>query len=174
MKYRQTDEYPLGSHSTTLWLGLLLLSAFSPVALFAPRQEAFEIVNAMLASTAAGIAVGYGPSAWSGLKKPITQLESGDALNIGIALSWSANAIMFGLLFWWRLTGKDSAVVDSAFNLYSRWTLITASFLHLSASGSVDGIVPLRAHLRAGLWTALGLAMGALVIAWAAPGVTRL
>lgn len=151
--------------SNVVWLGLTLWIGFLPFIYILPRQELFELLNAVVFAIASGVVIGYAPGVWEALRSDIRELRSGDALQIGIAIAWGATAFIFGILWWWRLTGKDSPIIDHGLNAFSRWVLITAGFLHLAASGSVDGRVPLRSYLRAGIMTALGLTMGAIVIA---------
>jgi hypothetical protein len=177
MKYRPTDAYeevPLSSRSTTLWFGLTLWALFIPVILFVDRQIAFEILNSMIFAVSGGVCAGYIFIAWNAAKKPISQMESGEALAIGVVVGWLATALVFGVLFLWRLAEKDSSLIDSGIALFSRYMLLTAGFLHISAAGSINGIVPLRAHLRSGILTAVGLAMGCAVLYFSTPGITRL
>jgi hypothetical protein len=148
-------------------LGLALWAGFIPFIFIFPRQELFELLNAVVFAIATGVVVGYAPGVWQALKSDIRDLRSGDALQIGIAIAWLATACVFSVMWWWRLTGKESTLIDHGFTAFSRWMLITAGFLHLAASGSVDGRVPLRSYLRAGVMTAIGILLGIMAITFA-------
>jgi hypothetical protein len=150
--------------SNVIWLGLILWIGFLPFIFLVPRQELFEMLNAILFAIAAGVVVGYAPGVWQALKSDIRNLRSGDALQIGIAIAWAATAIVFAVMWWWRLSGKDSELIDHGFTAFSRWMLITAGFMHLAASGSVDGRVPLKSYLRAGIMTTVGIILGVIAI----------
>lgn len=150
-----------------VWLGLILWIGFIPIIFIFPRQELFEMLNAIVFAIAIGVIIGYAPGVWQALKSDIRDLRSGDALQIGIAIAWLGTACVFAILWWWRLTGKESELIDHGFTAFSRWMLITAGFLHLAASGSVDGRVPLRSYLRAGIMTTLGIVLGIAVITFA-------
>jgi hypothetical protein len=152
------------SNRSVVWLGFLLWLSFVPAIWLVPRQELFELLNAVVFSIASGIVVGYAPGVWVALQKPIKALPAGDGLQIGIVLSWAATAMVFGVLYYWRLTGKDSGIVDHGLNAFSRWVLISAGFMHLAAAGSIDSVVPLRAYLRAGILTTIGLVMGTAIL----------
>lgn len=153
--------------SNVVWLGLVLWAGFIPFIFLFPRQELFEILNAIVFAIAIGVVVGYAPGVWQALKSDIRDLRSGDALQIGIAIAWLATACVFVVMWWWRLTGKESALIDHGFTAFSRWMLITAGFLHLAASGSVDGRVPLRSYLRAGIMTTIGIMLGIAALTFA-------
>jgi hypothetical protein len=155
--------------SSTLWLGLALWLGFIPFVYLLPRQELFEILNSIVFAISIGIVVSYAPGVWQGLRSPIEWLRSGDALQIGIAIGWLATGIVFGSLWLWRLTGKNDLFVDHGINAWSRWVLCTAGFMHLAAAGSIDGRVPTRAYLRAGILTAVGIIMGTIVITYFYP-----
>jgi hypothetical protein len=144
----------------------LLWLAFLPLLLFMPRQELFEVLNAVVFSVSIGVVVGYSNDLARVLRQPIKELDAGDALRIGVIIGWTATAIVFGILWYWRLVGKENEVIDSAVSALSRWVLITAGMLHLAASGSIDGVVPLRSYLRAGIVVAVGLFLGALIITY--------
>jgi hypothetical protein len=150
--------------SNVVWLGLILWIGFLPFIFLVPRQELFEMLNAIVFAIAAGVVVGYAPGVWQALKSDIRNLRSGDALQIGIAIGWVATAFVFGVLWWWRLSGKDSELIDHGLTAFSRWMLITAGFMHLAASGSVDGRVPLKSYLRAGIMTTVGIILGVVAI----------
>jgi len=156
--------------STTVVLGMLLWLAFLPFLFIAPRQELFEMLNAVIFSVAIGILIGYAPGVWEAVRRPLSELRAGDALQIGIFIGWGATAIVFVVLWYWRLTGKETDVVDSALSAFSRWMLTTAGFMHLAASGSIDGMVPLKSYIKAGIYTAVGIFVGAAVISIFANG----
>src|SRR5918993_2348957 len=155
-----------GWNNSILWLGLGLWLLFIPAVLFFDRQVFFELLNAVAFSVATGIVVGYAPGVWVALRQPLVELRAGDALQIGVAVGWFATAMIFGVLYYWRLTGKDPSVVDHALNALSRWILISAGFMHLAAAGSIDGMVPLKSYLRAGKMTALGLILGTAILSF--------
>jgi uncharacterized membrane protein YczE len=142
---------------------------FIPFIFLFPRQELFEILNAIVFAVSFGILVGYAPGVWQSLKRPISSLRAGDALQIGVAIGWAATAVVFAILWYWRLVGKETDIIDHGISAFSRWMLLTAGFMHLAAAGSIDGMVPLKAYLRAGIYTAIGLIIGALAITYAQP-----
>jgi hypothetical protein len=145
-------------------LALVAWVAFLPALFLFPRQELFEIMNAIIFSVAIGIIVGYAPGVWDAMHRPLYRLRAGDALQIGIVIGWSATALAFSVLWYWRLTGKETGAVDNGIAAFSRWMLTTAGFMHLAASGAIDGMVPLRSYIRAGVYTGLGVFIGVLVI----------
>lgn len=150
--------------SNVVWLGLALWIGFIPFIWYLPRQELFEVLNAIVFAVSSGIVVGYAPGVWEALKSDIRDLHSGDALQIGILIGWAATAFIFGALWWWRLSGKGDPIMDHGMNAFSRWVLITSGFLHLAASGSIQGRIPLRSYLRAGVLTSIGIILGVIVI----------
>jgi hypothetical protein len=154
--------------SSTVILGLVLWLGFLPVLYIFPRQELFEVLNAVVFCVAIGVLIGYAPGVWEALKKPLRHLHAGDALQIGIAIGWAATAIVFAVLWYWRLTGKQADIIDHGVTAFSRWMLTTAGFMHLAASGSINGLVPLRSYIKAGIYTAIGLFVGMATIMWIA------
>lgn len=155
--------------SSTVVVAFILWAAFIPVVLFVDRQVAYSLVNAVAASVAVGIVVGYSRDVWESLKLPVSELTAGDALQIGIFINWSAAAIIHTTLFWWRVTGKiDDSLIDSSLGLIGRYLLVTSGFLHLLAANSIEGRIPKVSYLRVGWWTAAGLLAGFGAIALAA------
>jgi hypothetical protein len=137
----------------------------------------FEVLNAIVFSISIGIMIGYGPGIYIALCKPIRKLYAGDALQIGIGVGWAATALVFMFLWWFRIMDKDTFVIDHELNVFSRWMLITAGFMHLAASGAVPTyvngeqrlMVPLRSYVRAGKLTAMGILLGVLVVMYIEP-----
>jgi len=153
---------PIGNSTVallaTLWVGFL------PFLFLFPRQELFEIMNAVIFSVAIGIIVGYSPGVWISMHRPLHEIRAGDALQIGIVIGWTATAIAFSVLWYWRLTGKETSAIDHGIAAFSRWMLTTAGFLHLAAAGAIDGLVPLKSYIKAGIYTGIGVFIGVLVI----------
>jgi hypothetical protein len=150
--------------NSTVALLVILWTSFLPFLLIFPRQELFEVLNAIIFSVSIGIIVGYAPGVWDAMHRPLHQIRAGDALQIGIVVGWLATAIAFSVLWYWRLTGKETSAIDSGIAAFSRWMLTTAGFMHLAASGAIDGMVPLRSYIRAGVYTGIGVFIGVIVI----------
>jgi hypothetical protein len=152
--------------SSTFWGGLIVLGLFVLPAIFVPRQEFFEVLNAVLFSVGTGIVWAYRKEILESLKQPLGELSGGQILQLGIVLGWASSAIMFAILWYWRLTGRDLEVVDSMLNAFSRWVLILAGMLHLAAAGAIEGRVPGAAYVRSGKIVAFGMIFGTLLITY--------
>lgn len=148
-----------------LWVGALSLwGLFFPAAIFLERQILFEVLNSLSFAVAVGVLVGYGPDAVRSLRTPLRELRPGQALLIGVAIAWLGTALVFGVLWWWRIQDKPDAVIDSVWNAFPRWMIITGGLLHLVASRAVDDVIPPQAYLRLGWWIALGLGISAVTV----------
>lgn len=155
--------------SASFWCGLALWALFFPIAAYLERQELFGLLDSLIVSVGCGVMVAYGKAAADKISVPLTKHRSGDAIILSIFIGALGITAAFGMLWFWRLSGKTSGIIDSLAAAFPRWVIMTSGMLALAASGAIDGKVPLRSYVKAGIWVALGVALFLAIVA----GVVR-
>lgn len=145
-----------------LWGGFWLL----PV--FLPRYLVFDIVNAVLTAGSAGALVAYLPSIRDMLRN--RAVSTGHLLGIGICIIAGSMGIARTVYNWiWRYHGQPHEMINHPLLAWIFWIAVTGYLLHLTAQGVIEGEVPTRNWIVAGLWTALGVAVGFAMVIWYEP-----
>lgn len=111
-------------------------------------------------SVGLGVIVAYAPVILEAPRhRPLT---TGVVLSLGILLGWISHAILGGYTLLIQAGITQPNVVLLA------WASLLADFsgmMHLAAAKAIDGTIPLRGWLRAGLWTASGMAFALCLVA---------
>lgn len=146
------------------WGILLFTGAFIPLLFYAEAPDVFEIENALITSLGLGIAIAFAGGTWKGLRSNLGQpMDATDVLILGIFLAWKGIALVFIFLWLYRVTG-DELYRNHPIAMFGRWEAITGGLLHMAASGSVNGKVPLKAYRRSGIVAGIGLAVALVLI----------
>lgn len=162
-----------------LWFGFFL---FWATYLAFERPAYFELVNAAVVAMAIGIQVGFGRGAWRTAHTEPGKQTSGQVLILGIFIVWFGIALAFLCLWSYRLIRSTESldvlpgwVLQFLFKLgdidgwpaaLSRWIILVGGVLHLAASGAIDGKVPARAYIRAGVTVGLAVAAALFLISF--------
>lgn len=152
------------------WGALLLWALFIPALLLIERQTLFGLEDALIVSVGLGIAYGYAKAAYDCLQSPAGGRKAGDAMIVGTFGAWLFIAVIFGLLWYWRLSGKTSHAIDGALSAFGRWALVWFGVLLLAAPGAVDGRLPPRSYLRVGVFIFIGLGAFLATVSFVASG----
>lgn len=147
--------------NTTLF-GLMALATvlFIPFAYLVPRQQAFEVLNAVCIASAAGAGLGWARSTWDAVRLPPRDMTAGHIVIVSVFLMCIAAIGVFMAQWAWRISGRPDWILDSAATLFSRWIFAGALVLAMTANWSSDGIVHVGAYKRT-----LALVAGAVLIA---------
>lgn len=129
------------------------------------RQALFEILNAVVVSVAVGVVIGFLSAAWRVLWSPISHQTAGDVLVLGIWLLWLGLTGAFLSLWCFRLTG-DRWWLDAPWVAFTRWLIFGGGVLHLAAVGAIEGRIPARSYIRAGVVAGFGVAFALFLISF--------
>jgi hypothetical protein len=149
--------------------GLIIIAAcvlFFPLALLVPRQDGFEVLNAIIMGGCAGLVYGYGMSAWAGLSKPLRSITSSRMLIVGMVTCFIGLFGVFAGQWVWRTLDKPDWVSDSAVLLFSRYVLCTGIFMLLTTNWSEEGSLPKASYQKAGLVIMAAVAVAGIMIAF--------
>jgi hypothetical protein len=151
--------------------GQMALTIISSLIIFAclivafERSAAFEVLNAMVVAVAVGVTVGFTIAAWHTLWADAHQLSAGDVLVLGIWLLWIGLIGAFFSLWMFRLT-DDHWWLNAGWTAATRWFIFCGGALHLAAAGAIEGRIPRRSYVRAGVVAAFGVAFGLFLISF--------
>jgi hypothetical protein len=156
--------------NTTLWMilagiGLLMV----PVIAFAPRQDFFEILNAICVALSLGVCAGYVQTTWKALKMPPHTLTAAHLVIVAAFIVCLSTAEVFAIQWIWRTLGKPDSVIDSWFTVQSRVTLAGGLAMYLATNFSKNGEIVVGAYKRTAVLVAVSVLIAALLI-WAGWG----
>lgn len=129
------------------------------------RQALFEVLNAAVVAVAVGVVVGFTSAAWRVLREPVSLLSAGDVLVLGVWLLWLGLIGAFLSLWVYRLTG-DRWWLDAPGTAFTRWLIFSGGVLHLAAVGAIEGRIPARSYVRAGIIAGFGVAFALFLISF--------
>jgi hypothetical protein len=127
------------------------------------RPALFEILNAAVIAVAVGVVIGFSLAAWRVFWSPVVKMTGGDMLVLGVWLVWTGLVGAFLMLWVYRLT-SDRFWLDAPWTAFTRWLIFAGGVLHLAASGAIDGRIPARAYIRAGIIAGFGAAVALFLI----------
>jgi hypothetical protein len=147
----------------------LLVSAlaFIPVAVFIRRQHLFELSDAVIIASIAGILVGYAEDTWEAIRLPPHKLEAAQVMIVGLSIGGFGLMVVFGGMWAWRAQRPPEAteyIIDSLWFAFSRWMVATGFLLIVASTRPKDGMVPARSYHRAAAMATAGLIGAALLI----------
>jgi hypothetical protein len=149
----------------TLWACIgVALALFIPAAIILPRQELFEIMDAVCVAVGAGVTVGYSKAAWGAMKLPPHKMTAAHLVVTSIFLMSMATVIVFAGQWLWRINGKPDAIIDSLPIAFSRWIIGTGLILSLLTSYSKEGLIEVGAYKRTAVLVTISVFVGALLI----------
>lgn len=128
-----------------------------------PRSLLFDLLNAMAVAIGTGVIVAYAPGVIKTLQSRPEDISTGHILVVGIVCAWVAAVVRSGWNWAWRYLGKPDALIDHLGVAYLLVVLIMGGIAHLAAKDAINGQIPRESWRRIGIYTALGLAVGALV-----------
>jgi hypothetical protein len=129
------------------------------------RSAAFEVLNAMVVAVGVGVTVGFTIAAWHTLWARLDLLSAGDVLVLGIWLLWIGLVGAFFSLWMFRLT-DDHWWLNAEWTAATRWLIFCGGALHLAAAGAIEGRIPRKSYVRAGVIAAFGVAFGLFLISF--------
>jgi hypothetical protein len=147
----------------------LLASAllFVPTAYLVEIQHLFELSDAVIIASVAGVFVGYAEESYKAMRLPPHKLEAAQIMIVGLSIVCVGLIVVFGGLWVWR-SGRpvdtSQPVIDSFWFAFSRWMVATGFLLMLAATRPKDGMVPARSYHRAGAIATAALVGFALLI----------
>jgi hypothetical protein len=146
------------------WVACAFLVLVSCYVIFVPRQEAFELVNGVIASLGLGIGVGFAKAAYSiARSKTLAQLDGSDVLILGVAVTWPGLMYVFLGRWLWRITDSD-LVANHWSLLVACCIIVLGAIFHLAAAGAKDGVIPRRSYMITGAYIAIGLGLALILI----------
>jgi hypothetical protein len=145
-----------------LWFGIVF---FTLLFLAFDRPAYFELVNASVVAISVGVVVGFSKGAWTVARTDPRCQTAGDVLVMGVFLVWIGLAFAFVMLWGYRLT-EDRWWIDAWPAALSRWIILLGGVFHLAAAGAIDGKVPPRAYVRAGVIVGLAVAAALFLISF--------
>jgi hypothetical protein len=151
------------------WLVLILLVAV-PIIHLSPPEDLFEVENAIIVGTSAGVAFSYAPLAWKALKLPPHRLKSEYAYIISRFMASSALAWIFTLQWLWRAFGLEWAA-HGKIALWSRLYLALGLLMALTTIWTDEGRVTATSWQRTLLFfcVSVGIALLLIYIGWGPP-----
>ena len=117
--------------SRTIWVGLILLLGYWPVAALLPPDPQFLAEHAVRLSFAACALVLYLPGALRAASTPYPTF--GGQLTLGITMNLVGGSLQSGWLVLWRLAGLPAWMVQSNLSGWFLWMQILGIVLHLTA-----------------------------------------
>jgi hypothetical protein len=156
--------------NTTIWGGLALITVlFVPAVLIMPRQALFEVMDAVCASCAVALCLGYAPTAWKVIRLPIHAVGLGQLLSVGLFLVSLSLSAVFGGLWAWRTLAKPDWIADSIPIAFSRWTLGAGLFTAILINWTTEGKVTIGSYSRS-VTLVVGASLVAAVLIWLGMG----
>jgi cell division protein FtsW (lipid II flippase) len=135
--------------NTTLWMILLGVgTVLTPVIYLSPRQDFFEVLNAICSATSLGVCAGYAPTTWRALKMPPHKMTAAHMVIVAGFIVCASLAEIFIIQWFWRANGKPDWIIDSWFTVQSRVTLSMGLFLYLATNFSRNGEIVVGAYKR--------------------------
>lgn len=143
-----------------------LTLAFVPAVILMPREELFEVLDAVCMAVAAGVVWAQRPHAWRAMRLPAHRISASEVLIVSIAIASIAVVLMLGNLWLWRATGHDS-FLNGIVAAFSRWALTCAcAGVLLTSGGTTDNRIDPTSYRRTGIVVAVSIAVGALLISF--------
>jgi hypothetical protein len=137
--------------------GFLLL--FIPYVLLMPRQTAFELLDVICVALAVGGASSYAQEAWEAIRLPIHRVLASHYIVIGVLLTAVEMALLFGGMWYWRISGQPIDVINSSPILFTRWLAVVALGLFMVTSYSQAGMIAIRINRSPTMVASLALAI---------------
>lgn len=149
---------------------ILAWFAYWPVAAITPQDIVLELINGMIAALSVGLVVSYTPAVWQRLRRSSKTVSGADMLVLGIATVQVAIAALFIWAWIYRILETPEWMVDHPVRGWIVYLLALGGVLHLMASsvGITEETIPDKTWMQLGIATAVGLAVGVLVLAFGA------
>lgn len=159
--------------SRNLWVGLLISAAFWALAPLFPRSYVFDVTNALSIAGCVGVLVMYYPSvarktgSWLWVFK--NDLSGAHYFVIGLIgfVSYIASRHLWNQV--WRWLGKPDWMQDHLIVAYLIFGTSVLCLMHLLSRDMEEGKIPSENWRWVGIFTAIGVAMAGLMIAFFDP-----
>lgn len=154
-----------GWRNTTIWMGLAAIVAlFVPAILLVPRQPFFEAADAVGFAAAVALCFGSASTTWAAIKLPFRKIGLGQLLSVGFFVLCFAIAMMFGMLWAWRVLGKPDWLADWMPGAFSRWLLDAGLLTAVTVNFTTGGAVTINSYRRSLSLLGVALALAAVLI----------
>lgn len=141
--------------------------AYWLIAPFIARSFFFELINGLLASLSVGVMFSYFPGAWRALRDRPYKLSGGHLLVLGVVLFQAGIVGLFTWSWAFRVLNEPPWMVDNLLRGWLIYLLFIAGILHLMAGDLDHEAMPTRGWLRIGVFVAIGLGIGVVLISMA-------
>lgn len=141
--------------SFLFWAAVIACLSYWPVATALPYYERHIVLNALRLCVAAAVVVAYAP-VWAEALLT-SRMDRVQQLSLGIGCTWMA---VIGSGIWagvWLLSGQPGWMLEHPINGFWHWLTVIGGILHVTAPRALDGRVPMRSWLLAGI--AIGTAL---------------
>lgn len=156
--------------NVTVWFALLVACIMSvPLILYAPRDQMFELMNALAFACGAGTAVGHFPAALAAMRMPYKDLTAGQILSTGIFLSSMGVMGVFGARWIWRILDRPSWASDHGMVAFSLWVFVLGYMMCFATVGARDGRMPMSAYQGAALTVFLAALISTVLVTFLSP-----
>jgi hypothetical protein len=135
-------------------VGLFFLSL--AVYWFVDLNVAFELINAVIMASSGGVAIAWFPLAVNSARKHLFEVQSDDALYIGIEILSLASFLLFLMLWIFRLTEQDYWR-NHELAFAGRVGMAIGFLMFLSTAKAIEGSIPPKSYLKVGGYVAFGL-----------------
>lgn len=136
------------------WWLVSLSIVYAIVAILTEAPALLIVGNAVLAALSIGVLVAYAPAAVRAIASP--KPRQGELLTLGIFIAWSGTFVA-RLISFIRYGLDRPDVYGTDFSTFSAFLLGLAAVCHLAAPEAVDGWLPRRTWIEAGIWLATGV-----------------
>lgn len=126
----------------TIWVALGLSAIYWLMAFIVPIDVTLETLNWVLVATAVVVTIAYAPTALDALIA--SRPDRVQQLVLGIICAWVATIALRVWVGIWRFLDTPEWMVQSRMIGFFIYLSILGGVLHITAPGSVDGIVPKR------------------------------
>jgi hypothetical protein len=151
-------------NTSVLW-GLVTATAlFIPFAWFTPRQEAFEIMNAMLGAFGFFVVIACAERVYQVMKLPAHALRASHILMTAVSITCACLSVAFGTWWIWRAFPDMHWVIDSWWTLFTRWGLLVAFTMFMATTLNEEGIITLASYKRLALLFAGALLLSVVLV----------
>jgi hypothetical protein len=136
-------------NTTILWGLLLGTLAFIPFAYYMERQDAFEVMNALIAALSIFTVIGGAREVYRILRLPAHDIRASHVLVVAISVGSIALAMTFISLWVWRAFPTSlHYIIDTWWVLFSRWWLSGAFILTIATQANSEGVITLAGWRR--------------------------
>lgn len=152
------------SRRRRVFVSVLALASFWPVAFVLERSHLFDIMNALAVAVGCCIVVTYLGAALRAFREEVC--TPGHLLVVGIVLAWSAVVTRLVMIWAWRVFDRPPALLDHVLLPFTVWLFVLGGALHLTARNATGSTIPRSNGIMLGIALASGTLLGVAMIVW--------